>query len=136
MITELSSLKSLKALKSSHQRCSMQKDVLRNFTKSTGKHLCQSLFFNKVAGLRPANWHTGKVGPETLRWDPGPRILRWDPQVGPQGGTLGWDPRVGPYGGSLKKESGGLVLSMKINCKFISYLPPLHNRNKKKRKVK
>ena len=28
-----------------------KKDVLRNFTKFTGKHLCQSLFFNKVAGL-------------------------------------------------------------------------------------
>ena len=30
-----------------------KKDFLRNFTKLTGKHLCQSLFFNKVAGLRP-----------------------------------------------------------------------------------
>ena len=30
-----------------------KKDILRNFTKFTGKHLCQSLFFNKVAGLRP-----------------------------------------------------------------------------------
>ena len=30
------------------------KGVLRNFVKFTGKHLCQSLFFNKVAGLRPA----------------------------------------------------------------------------------
>ena len=35
----------------------------RNFAKITGKHLCQSLFFNKVAGLRPATllekrlWH-------------------------------------------------------------------------------
>ena len=28
------------------------KRVLRNFPKFTGKHLCQSLFFNKVAGLR------------------------------------------------------------------------------------
>ena len=27
--------------------------VLRNFAKLTGKRLCQSLFFNKVAGLRP-----------------------------------------------------------------------------------
>ena len=27
-----------------------KKDVLRNFTKFTGKHLCQCLFFNKVAG--------------------------------------------------------------------------------------
>ena len=26
----------------------------RNFTKFTGKHLCQSLFFNKVVGLRSA----------------------------------------------------------------------------------
>ena len=28
--------------------------VLRNFAKFTGKHLYQSLFFNKVAGQRPA----------------------------------------------------------------------------------
>ena len=27
------------------ERCSVKKDVLRNFTKFTGKHLCQSLFF-------------------------------------------------------------------------------------------
>ena len=27
----------------------MKKSVLRNFTKFTAKHLCQSLFFNKVA---------------------------------------------------------------------------------------
>ena len=31
-----------------------KKDDLRNFTEFTGKHQCQSLFFNKVAGLRPA----------------------------------------------------------------------------------
>ena len=30
----------------------MKRGVLRNFTKFTKKHLCQSLFFNKVAGLR------------------------------------------------------------------------------------
>ena len=29
----------------------LKKGVLRNFAKSTGKHLCQSLFFNIVAGL-------------------------------------------------------------------------------------
>ena len=28
-----------------------KKGVLRNFAKFTGKHLCQSFFFNKVAGL-------------------------------------------------------------------------------------
>ena len=31
-----------------------EKGVLRNFTKFTGKHLSESLFFNKVAVLRPA----------------------------------------------------------------------------------
>ena len=39
----------------SQRRCSVKKGVLRNFAKSIGKHLCQSLFFNKVAGLRPAD---------------------------------------------------------------------------------
>ena len=34
--------------------CSSKKGVLRNFTKFTEKHLCRSLFFSKVAGLRPA----------------------------------------------------------------------------------
>ena len=52
-----------KESESSHQRCSMEKGVLKNFTKFTEKHLCQSLFFNKAAGLRPATllkkrlWH-------------------------------------------------------------------------------
>ena len=31
-----------------------KKGVLRNSAKFTGKHLCQSLFFNKVTCLRPA----------------------------------------------------------------------------------
>ena len=38
---------------SSHRRYSMKKGVLKNFTKFTGKHLCESLFFNKDADLRP-----------------------------------------------------------------------------------
>ena len=41
----------IKKYRSSHQRCSMKKGVLRNFTKFTRKNMCQSLFFNKVAGL-------------------------------------------------------------------------------------
>ena len=40
--------------RSSHSRCSVRKVVLRNFVKFTWKHLCQRLFFNKVAGLSPA----------------------------------------------------------------------------------
>ena len=49
--------------RSNHQRCSVRKAVLRNFTKFTGRHLWQSLFFNEVAGLRSATllkkrlWH-------------------------------------------------------------------------------
>ena len=40
-----------------------KKGILRNCTRFTGKDLCQSIFFNKVAGLRPATilkkilWH-------------------------------------------------------------------------------
>ena len=33
--------------KSRHQMSSVKKSVLRNLAKFTGKHLCQSLFFNK-----------------------------------------------------------------------------------------
>ena len=46
-----------------HQRCSVKKGILGNFAKFTGKHLYQSLLFNKVGGLRPATllkktlWH-------------------------------------------------------------------------------
>ena len=40
-----------------------KKGVLRKFAKFTGKYLCQNLFYNKVAGLRPTTlskkrpWH-------------------------------------------------------------------------------
>ena len=49
--------------RSSHRRCSVKKGVLGNFAKFTEKHLCQSLFFGKVAGLKSATllkkglWH-------------------------------------------------------------------------------
>ena len=42
--------------RSSQQRCSVGKGVLRNSVKFKGKHLCQSLFFNKVAGLEAFNF--------------------------------------------------------------------------------
>ena len=38
--------------RSSRPEVFCKKGVLRNFTKFTGKHLCQSLFFNKVADVR------------------------------------------------------------------------------------
>ena len=42
--------KNLTKFRNSHQMCSLKKGVLRNFAKFTGKHQCQSFFFNKVAG--------------------------------------------------------------------------------------
>ena len=54
-----------------------KKDVLRNFAKFTGKHLCQSLFFNKVANKEnlakgfPVNFAKFLGTPflrEDLRW--------------------------------------------------------------------
>ena len=35
------------------QRCSVKQGVLENFAKFIGKHLCQSLSLNEVAGLCP-----------------------------------------------------------------------------------
>ena len=55
--------KDLQIFRSSRPEVFCKKGIQRNFTKFTGKHLCQRLFFNKVAGLRPATllkkslWH-------------------------------------------------------------------------------
>ena len=52
-----------KIIRSSRLEVFCRNGVVKNFAKFTGKHLCQSLFFNKVAGLRPATllkkrlWH-------------------------------------------------------------------------------
>ena len=49
--------------RSNHKRCYVIKGVLRNFAKFTEKHLCQLLFYNKVAGPESATlikkrlWH-------------------------------------------------------------------------------
>ena len=40
-----------KTFRSSRPEVFCKKGIHRNFTKFTGKQLCQSLFFNKVAGL-------------------------------------------------------------------------------------
>ena len=48
--------------RSNRRRSSMKKGVLKNFAKFTGKHLCQGLFFDKVAGgtcnfIKKRLWH-------------------------------------------------------------------------------
>ena len=44
------------SFKSGHQRCSVKKVFLKNFANFTGKHLCWSLFLNKVAGYQACNF--------------------------------------------------------------------------------
>ena len=44
----------LQKYRSSRLEVFCRKDVLRNFEKFTGKHLCQSLLFHEVTDLRPA----------------------------------------------------------------------------------
>ena len=46
---KLQSVDSLWNARSSHRRCSVRKEVLKNFAKFTGKHLWQNLFFKKEA---------------------------------------------------------------------------------------
>ena len=57
--------------------CFMKKGLVGNSTKFTGLHLCQSLFFNKFAGLRSRapppthlmytpNYHSSQIIQETL----------------------------------------------------------------------
>ena len=41
--------------RSSHRKYAIKKGLLKYFATFTGKHFCQSLFFDKGKGLRPAN---------------------------------------------------------------------------------
>ena len=47
-------IKYLFQFRSSHQRCSIIKAVLKNFAIITGKHLCWSFFLIKLLAFRPA----------------------------------------------------------------------------------
>ena len=47
--------------RSSHPEVFCKKGVVRNFAKVTGKQLCQGLFLNKVACLRPEEILNGKL---------------------------------------------------------------------------
>ena len=39
-------------VRSNYQKCSIKNGLLKNFAKFSRKYLCQSLFLNKVAGLK------------------------------------------------------------------------------------
>ena len=65
--------------RSNYRRCSVRTNVLTNFAKFTGKRLCLSLFFNKVAGLRhrrfPVNF--AKFLGTTFLQNTSGRLLLW-----------------------------------------------------------
>ena len=69
----------MRLLRSSRPGVFYKRVVLRNFPKITGKHLFQSLFFNKVAGLKPATlwkkrlWQ--RIFPVSFVKFPGPSFL-------------------------------------------------------------
>ena len=48
-----------KRSRSSRPELFCKKDLLRNFAKFIGKHLCKSLVFNKIADLRSAGLQPG-----------------------------------------------------------------------------
>ena len=59
----------------SHHRCPIVKLVLRNFTKFTGKQLCQSLFFNIVADLRSSTLSETDSGTGVFLFSTFPKFL-------------------------------------------------------------
>ena len=70
--TVIWNVRCLLVLEAVYRRCSVKKGVPRNFAKFPGKHLCQRLFFNKVAGLRLSN-EFYKISKNTFFIEP----LRW-----------------------------------------------------------
>ena len=51
-----------KVLKESLQGGIYEKGVLKNIVKFTRKHLCQGIFFNKIAGWKPTTLSTRDSG--------------------------------------------------------------------------
>ena len=84
------------------------KGVPKNFAKFTGKHLCRNLFFNKVAGLRPATSLKQVSGAGVFLW-----ILRhfWEHIFY----------RTPPVAASFSLKSLGFINGFAINY-FGSYL--------------
>ena len=58
---------SCKKFRSSRLEVFFTKGILKNFAKLAGKHLCQSLFFKKVAGFRPWTYNF-ILKKEALAW--------------------------------------------------------------------
>ena len=102
--------------RSSHWRYSIKKVVLKNFAKSTGKHLCQSLFFNKVAGVRCFPVNFAKLLGTHLRntsW----RLLLDLHLINPDGSKLG-DGEEGGEGGWNKQQRGVPLASLYKSNKY------------------
>ena len=46
-----------------------KKGVLKNFAKLKGKHMCQSLFFNKFAGTQACNFIKKETLVQVFSWE-------------------------------------------------------------------
>ena len=55
-------------VRSSHLRSSIRIDLLKNFAKFTEKHLCQSLFLNKVTGSDLKHYSKRDSGTGVFLW--------------------------------------------------------------------
>ena len=58
-----------------------KKGVLNNFTKFTGKHLCQNLFFNKVAGWRVFSCEFFEISKNTFSYRTPPLMVTSEENV-------------------------------------------------------
>ena len=61
--------------RSSYQRCSITKGVLKSFAKLTGKHLCQNLFFKNELWHRCFPVNFAKFLKTALLWNTSGRLL-------------------------------------------------------------
>ena len=61
-------ISNLQNWRSSHRRCSIKKDIIKDFAKFTGKHLRWSIFFNKVESLKPETLLKRDSNPGAFLW--------------------------------------------------------------------
>ena len=77
-------------IKRTNRRCSIKKSDLKNFSKFSGKPLCQSLFFNKVAGGEEALAQMFFACNVYLKRDSGTGVFLWNNATPFLKNTSGW----------------------------------------------
>ena len=91
-----------------------KKGVLRNLTKFTEKHLCQSLFFNEVAGLTPQACNFIKK--ETLA-----QVFSFEFYQISKNTFLQRTPLVAGYGHSMQDRDLDIKINVSCTKKYVLY---------------